>query len=48
MRGKIDAIFSFPFCVAVLGLSLFLGIGGGIYPARMAARLSPADALRHE
>jgi len=48
MRGKIDALFSVPFFFAVLGLSVFLGICGGIYPAYKASRLLPSAALRHE
>jgi len=48
MHGKIDAVFSLPFLFAVLGLSVFLGICGGIYPAVKAARLQPAQALRQE
>ncbi|MCK9201822.1 MAG: ABC transporter permease [Gallionella sp.] len=48
MRGKIDAVFSLPFLFAVLGLSVFLGICGGLYPAIKAARLLPSQALRQE
>lgn len=48
MRGKIAAIFSFPFLFSVLGLSVLLGICGGLYPAIKAARLQPAQALRQE
>lgn len=48
MRGKIDAIFSIPFFFAVLGLSMLLGICGGIYPAFKASRLLPSAALRYE
>ncbi|MBI4986520.1 MAG: ABC transporter permease [Rhodocyclales bacterium] len=48
MRGKIAAIYSVPFFLSVLGLSVVLGVGGGLYPAHRAARLSPAQALRHE
>jgi putative ABC transport system permease protein len=48
MRGKIDAVFPIPFLFAVLGLSVILGIGGGLYPALKAARLLPSQALRQE
>jgi ABC-type antimicrobial peptide transport system permease subunit len=48
MRGKIDAVFSAPFLLAVLGLSVLLGIGGGIFPALKAASLLPSQALRQE
>ncbi len=48
MRGKIDPVFSVPFCFAVLGLSVLLGICGGIYPALKAARMQPSAALRYE
>jgi putative ABC transport system permease protein len=48
MRGKIDAVFSGPFLVAVLGLSVLLGVIGGIYPALKAANVPPSHALRQE
>ncbi|WP_295388963.1 ABC transporter permease [uncultured Thiodictyon sp.] len=48
MRGKIDAVFSPSFLVAVVGLSVLLGIAGGLFPALKAARLRPAQALWHE
>jgi putative ABC transport system permease protein len=48
MRGKIDAIFPIPFFFAVLGLSVILGIFGGLYPALKASSLLPSNALRHE
>jgi len=48
MRGKIDGLFSPPFLLAVLGLSIILGILGGLYPAIKAARTHPSQALRQE
>lgn len=48
MRGKIDAVFSLPFFVSVLGLSVVLGVCGGFYPAFKAGRLQPSSALRQE
>ncbi|HEX5338302.1 MAG TPA: ABC transporter permease [Gallionella sp.] len=48
MRGKIDAVFSLPFLLGVLGLSVLLGICGGAYPAFKAARLLPSQALKQE
>lgn len=48
LRGKIDAVFPPLFLLASLGLSLLLGLCGGLYPALRAAALQPAAALRHE
>jgi putative ABC transport system permease protein len=48
MRGKIDAVLTAPFLIAVLGLSVLLGALGGLYPAFKASRLRPAQALRQE
>jgi len=48
MRGKIEAVFSMPFLLTILGLSVVLGVAGGLYPALKAARLLPAQALRQE
>ncbi len=48
MRGKIDPLFSPWFLLAVLGLSVVLGMAGGLLPALNAARTSPSQALRGE
>jgi putative ABC transport system permease protein len=48
----VEAVFAFPVCfnpaimlVAVM-VSMFVGIGFGIYPAWLAARMDPVEALR--
>jgi putative ABC transport system permease protein len=48
LRGKIDAVFSIPFVALTLGLCVLLGLVGGLFPALKAARMRPAQALRHE
>jgi len=46
LRGKIGAVFSVPFYLGVLVLSVGLGVAGGLFPAIKASRLQPARALR--
>jgi putative ABC transport system permease protein len=48
LRGKIDGVFTPGLILAALGLSIGLGVAGGLYPALRAARMSPNAALRHE
>ena len=47
--GAIDiAYLPWGFLVFVLGLSLLVGFGTGIYPAQRATQISALDALRYE
>ena len=47
MRG-IEPAFSVYLLLKGIGVALFLGIVGGIYPAYRASRLAPTEALRYE
>lgn len=44
----IEPAFSAGLFLEALGIAIFLGIIGGIYPAYRASRLSPTEALRYE
>lgn len=44
----IPFVISVPAVILAVGVSTFVGIVFGLYPARRAARLSPIDALRYE
>lgn len=48
MQGKITAVFSPLFLLAVMGLAVLLGLCGGLYPALKASRMLPSQALRQE
>ena len=47
MRG-IEPAFSAYLLLKGIGVALFLGIVGGIYPAYRASKLAPTEALRYE
>ena len=47
MRGIVPS-FSTLLLLKGVGVALFLGIVGGLYPAYRASRLSPTEALRYE
>ncbi len=44
----IEAVVTIDSIILAVGISSFLGIVFGIYPAKRAARLNPIDALRYE
>ncbi len=44
----IQLAFSVNLLLRAVGVALFLGIVGGLYPAYRASRLSPTEALRYE
>ena len=47
--GTIDITYiPWMFIIVILGLSLFVGVGTGIYPARRAKKISALNALRYE
>jgi ABC-type antimicrobial peptide transport system permease subunit len=39
---------SWPAMIAAVGVSLFIGVAFGFYPAWRASRLDPIEALRYE
>ncbi len=43
-----DLVVSFSSVIMAVGVSMFVGIVFGFYPAKRAAELSPIDALRYE
>jgi putative ABC transport system permease protein len=47
LRG-IQLAFSVNLLLRAVGVALFLGILGGLYPAYRASRLKPTEALRYE
>jgi putative ABC transport system permease protein len=56
LASAISANLGFPFPAVIpgdvialaLGVSIFIGLASGLYPAVRAARLDPIEALRHE
>lgn len=48
MLVKIPLVVSPIAILIAFGISMLVGVGFGMYPARRAARLSPIDALRYE
>ena len=41
-------VLSLPWIVTTIIFSVFMGVSFGVYPAMLAARLAPIDALRTE
>ncbi|MGZ7159706.1 MAG: ABC transporter permease, partial [Methanobacterium sp.] len=48
MGGYIKPVYSIELFFKAIGIALFVGIVGGLYPAFRAARLKPTEALRYE
>jgi putative ABC transport system permease protein len=46
--GQITAIVTPNLALTGIGFALFLGVVGGLYPARKAATIDPVEALRYE
>jgi len=46
--GQAEGIVTPRLALYSLGFALFLGIVGGLYPARRASKLSPVEALKYE
>ena len=46
--GQIAAIVTPSLAATGIGFALFLGIIGGLYPARKASMVDPVEALRYE
>jgi len=46
LRGKLEADIGLGLFGMALGVSLALGVAGGLYPAWRASRLQPGEALR--
>ena len=46
--APIPFVVSIPSIIVAVGVSIFVGVVFGLYPARRAAKLSPIDALRYE